>query len=116
MPARLDIAVQRNEAYAQTWILADDTGAAIDLTGMTVAMKVREKASNLLVQTATIEVTDAAAGEITITLDASMGNPLHLYGDPLYTYELPYDLVVTDVDGLAMAITAGYVILSRGIT
>jgi hypothetical protein len=116
MPARLDIAVQRNEAFTATLVIADDNGVPIDLTGQTLAMQVKTKASSSLLQAATIDVTDAVAGEITVTLPATTGNPLHTYGDPLLTYELPYDLVLTDVDAVPTALLAGYVILSRGVS
>ena len=117
MPARLDIALQRNEAFQATLTITDDlTGAAIDLTGQTLAMQVKSKTSSTNIQSATIEVTDAPAGEITVTLDATTGNALHSHGDPLQTEELPYDLVLTDADGKPAALLAGYVILSRGVT
>jgi hypothetical protein len=116
MPARLDIAVQRNEAYTGTWTISDDDGVAIDLTGMTLAMQIRQGTTQTLVQAATIEVTDAAAGEITVTVDASSGTGLHTYGDALFTYELPYDLLLIDTDAVPTALVAGYVILSRGIS
>jgi hypothetical protein len=116
MPARLDIAVQRNEAYQGTWNISDEDGVAINLTGMTVALQIREPTTQTLVQAGTIEVTDAAAGEITVTIDATGGNALHDYGDVLFTYELPYDLLLTDADDIPTALVAGYVIVSRGIT
>jgi hypothetical protein len=116
MPARLDIAVQRNEAFMATLTIADDAGVAIDLTGQTLAMQVKSKTSSTTVQAADIEVTDAVHGEITITVDASLGSPLHTHGDPLTTEELPYDLILTDAGGMPTALLAGYVILSRGVT
>lgn len=117
MPARLDILVQRNEAFTATIHVADDdTGTPIDLTDHAAAMQIREKTSSTLVQTATVEITDAAAGEITFTIDASTGNPLHSYGAALYTYDLAYDLVLTDPDNMPTALLAGYVTLSRGVT
>lgn len=116
MPARLDIAVQRNEAFTTDITVLDNNGVAIDVTGRTFAMQVKEKTSTSLLQAATVEVTDAVAGKLTITLSAAAGTPLHSYGDPLHTYQLPYDLVMTDSDDVPTALLAGYVIVSRGVT
>lgn len=116
MPACMDIALRRNEAFYRTIVIADDTGAPIDLTGVTIAMQVRDKVTQALIATADIEISDAENGEITVTLDASAGSDLNGYGNPIQTTQLSYDLRMTDTDGIPVDLIAGLVILSRGET
>jgi hypothetical protein len=116
MPACMDIALRRNEAFSRTIFIADDTGAPIDLTGATLAMQVRDKVAQALIATADIEITDGANGEITITLDASAGSALNSYGNPIQAAQLPYDLRMVDTDGTPVDLIAGLITLSRGET
>jgi hypothetical protein len=115
MPARLDIPLQRNEDWSRTITVAAE-GEPIDLTGMTIAMQVRDKLSQFLVAEAECDVTDPVNGEVTITLKASAGSPLSTYGAAIQLANLPYDLRVTESDGFQTVLFAGNVILTRGET
>lgn len=116
MPARLDIDLQRNEDWARALFLTDNDGSPIDLTGMTVAMQVRDKLSQSLIETAEITVVDADGGEIGVVLRASEGSTLSKYGSPIRTANLHYDIRLTDADGLSVVLFGGLVVLSRGET
>lgn len=116
MPARLDIALQRNEGWARSLYLTDDAGAPIDLTGCTVAMQVRDKLSQALIAQADVQVVDAANGEIAVELAGGEGSPLSQYGSPIQTVNLHYDLRLSDGSEAPVVLFAGTLILSRGET
>lgn len=116
MPARLDIALQRNEDWARTLTLTDTKGAPIDLTGCTLAMQVRDKLTQVLIATGAIEIVHAPTGLIGVTLRASEGTPLGRYGSGIQVANLHYDLRMIDSGGTKVALLAGIIILSRGET
>jgi len=121
MACQLNIAVQRNEDYAQGWNITDDADLPIDLTGMGIALQVRDRLSNgTLIATAEIDVTDAEAGQFDVILRCLDENgaptPLGAYGNPIQPAELPYDLRITDADGVHLVLATGLVLLSRGKT
>lgn len=116
MPAHLDIFLQRNEDWSRTLTITDDVDAPIDLTGMTVAMQVRDKLAQALVAQAAVEITDAENGEVELTLLGHEGTPLSEYGVSIQVANLPYDILLTDSDGYSTALIAGNVVLSRGET
>lgn len=116
MPAALNITLQRNEDYAATWAFRDGDDQPIDLSGMTIALQVRDKLTQMLIAEAGIDVTDAQQGEATIILRASEGSPLSAYGAAIQTANLHYDLRLTDTDGVHLIVVAGLLILTRGET
>lgn len=115
MPARLNIALQRNEDWSRTIYVSASDGP-VDLTGMTVAMQVRDKLSRALIASANCEITDAVNGEITVTLKCSGPSPLANYGSMIQTVNLPYDLCVSEPDGFHTPLFSGLIIISRGET
>lgn len=115
MAAHLDIYLQRNEDWSRTVYVTAD-GDPIDLSSMTAVMQVRDKLTQALIATATIEMVDPARGEMTVTLKASEGSPLSAYGAALQIVNLPYDLRVTESDGFQTILFVGQVVLSRGET
>ena len=116
MPARLDIALQRNEGWARSLYLTDDAGQPIDLSSMTVAMQVREKLTQALVAEAAVTVVDPANGEIAIELAGGSGSALGSYGSPIQTVNLHHDLRMTDGSSAPVVLFAGTLVLSRGET
>jgi hypothetical protein len=116
MPARLDIAMQRNEDWARVMQISDEEGP-VDVTGWTFEMQVRERTNNdgAPIETATIEITDPENGEISIVLPGHSGQ-LASYGNQLQTVRRPVDLVAIEPDGFRTTLSAGYVILSRGVS
>lgn len=117
MPARLDIAMQRNEDFARAFTVTDDAGEPIDLTGYTIRLQIKDRLDNTtVIQSAVVTITGASEGMFDVVIDGGTGSALASYGDPLLSYELPYDLIATDDAGRATALIAGYLILSRGVT
>ena len=116
MPARLDIALQRNEDWSRTLTLTDTDGVPIDLTGCTIEMQVREKLTQTLVATASVVMIDAAGGTVGVTLKASEGTPLGNYGSGIQIANLHTDVRLTDTFGTKVVLFSGVVILSRGET
>jgi hypothetical protein len=116
MPARLDIALQRNEDWARTLTITDNAGAPIDLSGCTLAMQVRDKLRQTLIAEAEVTIVDPAGGIASVVLRASEGTPLSNYGATIQIANLHHDLRMTDRDGVNTALLAGLIILSRGET
>lgn len=115
MAARLDIALQRNEDWAATLTLTRTDKTPIDLNGVTLAMQVRDRLTQDLIESADIAVIDAAAGLIKVVLQASEGTPLASYGVPIQSAALPYDLRMT-VNDVNIILISGQVLLRRGET
>lgn len=116
MAARLDIALQRNEGWARTLLIRDDDDKPIDLTGMTLAMQVRDKLNQTLVEEARVTIADAVNGEALVELRGGQGSLLGNYGDPIQTVNLHHDLLLTDESGQSIVLWSGIIILSRGET
>jgi hypothetical protein len=112
MAAHLDITLRRNADWPRI-IKLRSGGEPIDITGMTVAMQVRTKLDQALVAKADIEIIDPANGTFQVTL---RGSSFDGYGSPIQTVNLPYDLRLTDSDGISIDLVAGLVILTRGET
>lgn len=115
MPARLDIALQRNEDWARTLTLTA-AGKAIDLSGMSFGMQVRDKLSQTLIAEASITVEAPQAGIVSVLLRGSEGSPLSRYGQQIQDAQLFYDFRMTDEFGTNIVLFGGYVLLSRGET
>lgn len=116
MPERVDIYLQRNEDWGRSLYITDAEGIAIDLTGYTVAMQVRQKLSQELVATAQCDISYPTAGEAMIVLRASEGSALSQFGAPIQTANLHYDCRLTDPDGFETILFGGLLVLSRGET
>lgn len=79
-PSRFDLTARKNALWTKTFTFADDTGTPIDLTGYELAMQVRlyqGAAGAALIDLAVvisgqgIRISNAAAGEIEITINKS---------------------------------------------
>lgn len=116
MAERVDIYLQRNEDWGRSLLVCDHEGEPIDLTGMLVAMQVRQKLDQQLVATAEVAITDAPGGEVQVVLRASEGSQLSAYGAAIQVANLHYDCRLTDVDGFDTILFGGVVVLSRGET
>lgn len=114
MPALMDIAIQRNEDWSRDITIRDEA-APIDITGWSFLMQVKRRLNNATpIDAAAVSVVDAPNGKIEVALPAV--GALHSYGDPLHTYQLPYDLIAIEPDGYRTALIAGNIILSRGVS
>jgi DNA-binding IclR family transcriptional regulator len=55
------VKLYRGDTWTRAWLLTDEAGAAIDLTGATARLQVRDQAGNVVVSASTTD------GRITIT-------------------------------------------------
>jgi len=114
MPRPLDIPLQRNEDYAATWKLADETGTAIDLTGWSFSLDIRDPLNNAtLIASGVVSIPDPVGGEVQIKI---YGADLASYGNALHPASLPYDVLAEDVGGLKTALVRGDILLARGVS
>lgn len=113
----MNIALQRNQDFIRAWSIVDQDGAPVSIDQCTLAMQVKDRLNTAVtIASAEIEITDATRGEFQTILRGSEGSPLSAYGDPLLTYNLPYDLRLSYADDLREVLVTGVVILSRGKT
>lgn len=124
-PGRWDIDLRRNNApWVVVMTVTDDAGDAIDLTGYTAAMQVRQyegapdPALIDLVNVATaiqgIQFTDPIAGELTVRIDLATLEAL-----PNMTRRatvLRYDLLVYDTDTVPILCLFGDFKVATGVT
>jgi hypothetical protein len=90
-PATLDITVQQNATFTLSLQLKDSTGAALNMTGYTVAAQIwTANRSNKLADLA-VSWDAQALGKLTLTLAASATTKLGSDGR--------WDLLVTNPDG-----------------
>lgn len=116
MAARMDIALQRNEDWARTFIVTAG-GEPVDLTGWSAEMQIKSRVDNAtIIATADCSIDAPTAGLIDVHVAASEGSPLNSYGSPIQTENLPYDLRLIDPDGNKIALVGGIIILTRGVT
>ena len=75
-PATYNMTVQRRSDHSVDLVFKDGNGAAINLTGYTVAAQVWEEKRKRKYADFTIAYTDRAAGKITISLTDTQTLPL----------------------------------------
>lgn len=87
-PKRLDLECYRGQTWKKKLYYKKD-GAAIDLTGLTFKAEVRPQENSPYLTASMVIDVDAAAGEVTFTLPASVtaGIPQNVYA---------YDIKATD--------------------
>ena len=72
MAAKYDIIIEQGSTFALTLYYKDDVGDAIDLTGYTVDMDIRDSHGGTEIVAATISITDAPTGKIAIGISATL--------------------------------------------
>jgi DNA-binding IclR family transcriptional regulator len=89
------VKLYRGDTWTRAWLLTDEAGAAIDLTGATARLQVRDQAGSVVVSASTTD------GRITITPAAGridMTVPYSATGLAPGSYR--FDLEVTHASGL----------------
>lgn len=113
MSSDFDIEVARNATWRRQWLITDDDGQPIDLTGATFSADVKAVAG-----------TGAVLGSLGITIDDALGGVLIVEIDgsdfsavPSVTEitRLAYDILATQ-DGVPIRLAAGQVILLPGVS
>jgi hypothetical protein len=114
MGPRLDIALQRNEDWGRELALTSGD-EIIDLTGSSVALQIRDKLSQALIASGTVEVVDPTNGAVQVLIRGSVP-PLSTYGAQIQVANLHYDIRLTDPDGFQTILFGGVLVLYRGET
>ena len=108
-PATYNMTVQRRSDHSVDLVFKDGNGAAINLTGYTVAAQVWEEKRKRKYADFTIAYTDRAAGKITISLTDTQTSTFSLD-------ELKYDVMLTNPSGLKEYYLEGTIFVSEGYT
>jgi len=107
-PGQFNFPLQRRADHPITLRFKDSAGAAINLTGWTVAMQVWNRPRTTKYADASITYTDRAAGEIDALLTHAQ------------TVKLPdevfYDVLLTNPSGLKEYYLEGIIYVSQGYT
>lgn len=113
-----DITIEQGTTFALYLTIKNSDGSPKDLTGYTIAGKIRQSAlSASVVQTFTCAVTDASAGQVTVSLTAVQTAALPTSGgayDELTTYV--YDIETTSGSSVVERLLQGRVFVSPEVT
>lgn len=79
------INIKKGDTYSVAAIAKDGSGSPVNLTGYTIAPKIKDNAGNVIA-TPNVTVTNAAAGEYTMTVNDTSAWPVSaLFSDVTYT-------------------------------
>lgn len=107
-PGIYNISLQRRADWYVTLQFKDSTGAAIDLTGWTVAAQVWNKNRTTKYADFAVDYTDRVAGTVSISLTDTQTESLP---DEVY-----YDVLLTNPSGLKEYYLEGIIFVSQGYT
>jgi hypothetical protein len=107
-PGQYNISLQRRADYSITLQFKDSTGAAIDLTGWTVAAQVWNEGRITKYADFTVTYTNRIAGTVAIALTDQQ---TELFPDEAY-----YDVLLTNPSDLREYYLEGIVYVSEGYT
>ena len=111
---RLDIRVPRNGDYFEDWKLNDGSGQPIDLSGMSLDLRIRTVAGQgLVLASASITTADPGNGIFSVLIS---GASLAAVSGKSELVRLAYDLRLTYPDGIKAVPVAGQIILVPGAT
>jgi hypothetical protein len=86
--ARLNLTIEQGATFSRTIVLKDSDDVAVDLTGYSVAGQLRPTYSSNTAYDFDIEITDAAAGTITWTMDAATTSAISTVSKAKFVYDL----------------------------
>jgi hypothetical protein len=107
-PGIYNISLQRRADYYVTLQFKDPTGAAINLTGWTVAAQVWNKNRTTKYADFAVDYTDRTAGTVSISLTDTQTQALP---DEVY-----YDVLLTSTTGIKEYYLEGVIYVSEGYT
>jgi len=111
---RLDIRVNRNADYNETWQIFDNEGVPINITNMDVDMYVRLASGvGSVIAEAVITKNEPEVGIFTILLSGDSFNELAVLSQ---VDRLAYDIRVTYSDGVRAVPVSGLILLTPGVT
>jgi hypothetical protein len=112
---RLDIEVQRNAAYARDFLIEDEEGLPIDLTGVTHEFDIKYHAGDPDPPIATATITPGVTpteGRVTVEID---GADFAAVDGTHEVVRLAYDWIATQ-DGYRWPLARGYILLTPGVS
>jgi hypothetical protein len=107
-PGTYNISLQRRADYSIQLQFKDSAGAAINLTGWTVAAQAWNDDRSTKYADFTVAYTDRATGTVTISLTDEQTT--------LFPDQLQYDVLLTNPGGLKEYYLEGQVFVSQGYT
>jgi len=107
-PGTYNISLQRRADYSVTLQFKDSTGAAINLTGWTVAAQAWNQARTTKYADFSVTYTNRANGTVSIALTDEQTT--------LFPNEAWYDVLLTDTGGLKEYYLEGIIFVSEGYT
>lgn len=117
---KYDIYVEQGASWERVVTLADSAGTAIDLTGATVTGQIRETySSETVIQTITGAVTDATAGQITLSMTPAETSAIPVNDATTYTRpttKYVYDVEVLKADSTVIRLLEGVAEISPEVT
>lgn len=75
-----NITIEQGATFTMPITYKDEYGAAVNLSGYTARMQIRTSAQGQVMATPTVTITDAAAGEITVSMTVSETSALLVTG------------------------------------
>ena len=109
IPAKKDFTVPRRADFPLRLTFKDSTGAAIDLTGYTVASQVYDESRTTLYASFSVTYTNRSAGTVDIALTDTQ--------TATFTPNvLKYDVLLTNPSGLKEYYLEGNIFVSEGYT
>lgn len=107
-PGTYSITLQRRADYSVTLQFKDSTGAAINLTGWTVAAQAWDRGRTKKFADFTVTYTNRSTGTIALSLTATQ---TEILPDEMY-----YDVLLTNPSGLKEYYLEGVIYVSEGYT
>jgi hypothetical protein len=105
-PARFDLSAYAGDTFSVDIAIAQD-GSPVDVTGWTFTAQVRAKRAGAVAATFTVNVTDAAQGELTISLSGATTATLA---------SGVWDLNVALPDGTVSTLVDGVITVTQDVT
>jgi len=115
-PGTYNFELQRRASFSLALQFKDSNGAAIDLTGSTVAAQVWDESRNTKYADFGIAYTDRVNGQVTVSLTDVQTTGLPDTGTNQGSIRLHYDLLVTSSGGLKDYYLEGQITVSQGYT
>lgn len=117
-PIPADIQITQGDTWTERFDVVDSTGTAVDLTGLTGALKIKDTFGGTTLATATVTIPTPASGQIVATIASATTSGLSISGagssdrSGLIGF---YDLQITDGTSI-VTICGGSVTLWREVT
>ena len=117
-PQSAEIQITQGDTWTERFDITDENGSAVDLTGLTGSLKIKDTFTGTVLATATVTIPTPASGQVVATLSSATTTGLSLSGASATerTGQIGfYDLQLTDGSSI-VTIVGGIVTLYREVT